>query len=312
MLTLTPTSLFEPAGSTTHQPSSTKLLARGRRAVEAGRLHDALALNEKALAAARREGDQDQIELAICNRSSVAIAVGRHSEVLADLRPVLLANRRPEACFLAADSLSWAHELSKDFKKGLFYARSAFNYARRAENQEWLASSHNQIGNCLVGDSRFEEAASEYHHALAILADEPSVVRAGVIVNLGYCNMMQGDLANGFRLAFKGLRWYRRLGAKTYEAWPHQDLCYAYLEAERPLRARQHGLRALELATETGDRSALRNALFLLGETEKAAGDPAAARSFFERLQQEFYPESPQLLSVLSAVSMRQVVNLRA
>ncbi len=295
-----------------------RLRSLGHLALAKGRVEKALRLLERALEAARQAGDQEQIDLALCNRSSVAIALGSHSEVIGVLKPILLRSGRADVCFLAADGLSRAHENGKDFKKGLFYARTSLSYAERSRRADWVASSHNQTGNCLVGSSRFDLAIQAYEQADLLLQGdhgrpESQVVKAGIQVNLGYCSMMTGHLRQGLGLSLGSLRAYRRLeAARVYAGWPHLDACYAYLELGRLDRARQHGRKALELAQETGLDSILKNALFLLGETEKAAGRYTDSHSYFARLQNRFYPESPQLLEVLSAIGMRQVVNLRA
>ena len=105
---------------------------------------------------------------------------------------------------------------------------------------------------------------------------------------------------------------FRRFGARVYEAWPHLDLCYAYLELGRCRRAREHARKALAIGEETGETSRIKTALFLLGETERTAGDLDAAWEHFSRLQQDFYPDSPQIVELMLAVGMRKVVHLRA
>lgn len=299
----------EPAFSTS---SFNKLRDAGRQAVETGRLREALAIFDEALRSARREGDPERIDLAFCNRSAVAIALGQGDDELAGLRAILMRNAHPETCFAAAYNLSHAQELKKSFKKALFYARIARDHASLGERPAVLAKSHNQIGNCLLAESYFDAAAAEYKHALGLLGHEPSLERALVLVNLGYCQSMLGEVREGFRLAFASLRWLRQLGAHLYEAWPHLDLCYAYLEIGRLAHARKHGKQALALAEEMGYRDLEKNALFLLGEVEQADGRSAVAYGYFERLQADFYPDSPRLASLMLAVDMRQMINLRA
>ncbi|NJL28303.1 MAG: tetratricopeptide repeat protein [Thermoanaerobaculia bacterium] len=284
----------------------------GRQAVEAGRLHEALGLFDEALRAARHEGDPERIDLAVCNRSAVAITLGEGDGELARLRAILLRNAHPEACFAAAYNLSRYYELTKAFKKGLFYGRIARDRARMLRRGEYLAKSHNQIGNCLLAESYFDEAVAEYQSALDQLGLADSVEFATVLINLGYCRTMLGDPREGFRLAFRALRSLRRVGAHLYEAWPHLDLCYAYLEIGRLERARRHGQHALALAEKTGHRDLLKNALFLLGEVEQAEGRSDAAYGHFQRLQSEFYPESPRLANLMLVVDMRRMINLRA
>ncbi len=292
------------------QRSFRQLRDEGRRAVEAGRLAEALELLDEALERAREREEESLVDLAICNRSAVLVSLERQQEVMSPLRQILVRNRDTKTCALAAYNLSRAHESNKEHKKGLFYGRIARD---RALAIDWLvAESHNQIGNCLMHDSRFEQAATEYRQALELLSEDPSVMRALAMANLGYCLMMRGKLRPGVRLSFQSLRWFRRFGARLYEAWPHLDLCYAYLEMGRFRRAREHGRRALEIGEEIGESGRIKTALFLLGDVERTAGDLDAAWEHFSRLQQEFYPDSPQVAELMIAVGMRQVVPLRA
>jgi tetratricopeptide (TPR) repeat protein len=294
-----------------------QLRSLGHHALASGQVEEALHLLEQAIVSARESGEQEQIDLALCNRSSVAIALGEEREVLGVLRPILLRSGRADVCFLAADGLSRAYELGKEFKKGLFYARASLSYAERTGRPDWIASGHNQSGNCLTGTSHFEAAYAAYGQARKSLEDdtqrpESMVVHTGILVNLGYCKMMLGSIRRGMGLSFRALRIYRRLGTRAYDGWPHLDLSYGYLELGHFDRARQHAEHALRLAEETRIDVLQKNALFLLGETEKACGRYTESHAYFARLQGRYYPQSPQLLEVLSAVGLRQVVNLRA
>ncbi len=300
---------FSQPGPSTRRRSYEQLRSEGERAMDAGRLAEALELFELALERAREREDENLVDLAVCNRSAALIWLGRQQEVFSPLRQILVRNRDARTCALAAYNLSRAHEENKEHKKGLFYGRIARD---RALAIDWLlAESQNQIGNCLMHDSRFEQAAAEYRRALELLDDEPDGMRALVTVNLGYCLMMLGKIRAGVGLSFRSLRWFRRLGLRIYEIWPHLDLCYAYLEFGNYRRARQHGLQALAIAEETGETGRIKTALFLLGETERSAGNLDAAWDHFSRLQGSFYPESPQVTELMLAVGMRKVVNLR-
>ena len=293
-------------------PTFAQLRDRGRDAMEAGRLEEALRLFERAEEVARHEKDDTLVDLAFCNRSAALIHLGRQEEVKATLRGILMRNQDGENCFIAAYNLSRAHTRDKASKKALFYARIARDRALALDRSDWLCSSHNQIANCLMDESYFDEAAVEYERALALETDESSLLHASLVTNLGYCHMMLGRLKDGIRCAFRALRRMRQLGAELYEVWPHLDLCYAYLELGRWRRAQQHGLAALQLAERAGDPDRVKTCLFLLGETARVAGDTATAHETFTDLQRRFYPQSPEIVDLMVAVEMRQVVNLRA
>lgn len=289
-----------------------ELRDRARRLADAGRLGEALADLDRAVELAKAAESPVLVDLAVCNRATVLLVMGRHREVMAPLREILVRSADVKNACLAAYHLSRAHELDKGFKKGLFYGQLARDKAIRLGSISRLAQSYNQIGNCLLADSYFERAAEEYEMALALLPDEPSARRAMLLANLGYSRMMLEDVRGGMELSFRALRWFRRLGARVYLVWPHLDLCYGYLELDRVSSARRHAEAAQALAVAAGDTAALKVALFLLGEVERAAGDGERAFEYFHQLQRRFYPEAPQTAALMGAVSMRRVVNLRA
>ena len=296
----------------TEPRSFEELRDEGRRAVEAGRLDDALEFFEQALARAREIDDQNLIDLAICNRSIPMIPLGRGKEAVPELRQILVRNPDAFICSLAAYNLGYALKTGKEFKKGLFYARIARDRALAAGRDDLLVGSYNLIGTCLMSDSFFAEAAKAFRRALALLKQEASKFHSALTGNLGYCLMMLDRLRDGMRLSFDAIRWSRRFEAPLYEVRPQMDLCYAYLELGRTQRARQHGLRALALAEQSGEVECLKNALFLLGDTEQAAGDLDAAYGYYSRLQRRYYPDAPQIVEQMIQVGLRQVVNLRA
>lgn len=285
---------------------------RARDLADAGDLRGALAVYDLALEEARRLGEADRIDRALCNRMAVAISLGDCIDVRAPLRTVLMRRTSDGSAFLAAYNLSHAYEASKDYKKGLFYAQVARRHAAAAQDPLWLASSYNQQGNCLTGDSHFERAAAAYLEALELLPDEPSPRRAAITLNLGYCVTTLGREGEGLRLALASLRCFRRFGSRHYCGWAHLDLCHAYALHGRLARAIGHGRRALALAEETGEAGLIKNTLFMLGEAEQQAGDIDAAYDCFSRLQRDFYPDQPQLVELMLAVDLRQMVNLRA
>lgn len=299
-------------GTAAVSPTFEELRDQARELIDCGQLEKALAISDQALELARREGNDELVDSAVCNRSAVLITLGRQQEVMGGLRQILLRNRSAESCFLSAYSLSRAHVRDKQSKKGLFYARIARDRAEGLDRREWLAMSCNQVANCLTDESHFRAAAAEYRRALALLHDGRSITHAMLLANLGYCQMVMGRVKKGLSLSFQALRWFRYQGGRLYEVVPQLDLCYAYLELGRYDRARNHGLRGLALAEESGESDRVKVALYLLGDTERAAGNSALAYEYFSHLQQRFYPESPQLAELMIGLEMRQMVNLRA
>ncbi len=289
-----------------------ELRDRGKAEVDAGNLEEALRILDAAHAVAEGSGDQERVDLAFCNRTAVAIMLGEYNGICEPLREVLVRNHGVTTNRLAAYNLSRAYEYFKAIKKALFYGRIALNHAKAEGEETWIAVTHNQIGNCLLAESYFNEAITEYRQALELLGEELSVIRVGLLNNLAYAKIVVGRPKEAFRLLFTCLRWYRRSGARLYEPWPHLDLCYAYLEIGRLRWAWSHGRKAMQLAEAVGDQNAVKLALFLLGSVEKAGGDLGAAYDHYQRLQREFYPEVANLPEMMLVYDARKVVNLRA
>lgn len=288
-----------------------ELRDRAWQEVYAGRLEEALGLLDEAVATAQRSGEPDLVDLAFCNRSSVAITLGRYDGV-PELREILMRNRDPEICFAAAYHLCGTYWFKKESKKALFYGQIARDRALATGKQEFIAKAHNMIGLCLVAESYFEEGIREYERALALLPEELSVLRAAILVNLAYPKAVLGEYTECFDLLFTCLRWYRRTGKLLYESWPHLVLCYTYIEIGRFDHAWRHGKRALDMAEKAKDHEAIKNALFLLGEVEKSVGDIDTAYDYYARLQREFCPEVANLPEMMLVVESKQLVNLRA
>ena len=251
-------------------------------AKDAGNLALARAHYAASGAAAQRCGADELVERALCNEAAVAIALGEAESAIPAMREVLMHNQSQVNCYLASYNIARAYELSKDHKKGLFYARIARDRAELLERPQWLASAWNQIANFLLGDSFFRDAADTYRAVLADSGPGPS------------------------------LRTARRHHWSRSEMIARIDLCYAHLEIGRLEVAERHGRRGLALAEESGETDWVKNALYLLGEVAVVGGAASEARTRFGELQQRFYPEQPYLSEFLVGVDVRRLVNLRA
>jgi tetratricopeptide (TPR) repeat protein len=285
---------------------------RGHEAAESGRLEEAFAIFDEMLALSQARQTAELIDLALCNRAAVAVVLGRGEAELPRLRRILVGSADPVSCRLAAYNIARHYELTRSYKKAFFYARIARERAEQQGRQDWVASSHNLIGNILLAESFVDKAAREYEKALALMPAEPSVWRARVLDNLGYCRILQSRYPEGYPLLYASLAALRRLGAERYLISTHLDLCFAHLETGRYRHARRHGATALRLAERLRETDAVKNALYLLGEAANLSGDIIGACGFFNRLQREFFPEVNYLPGFLLAVDVRKLVNLHA
>ncbi|HEY9421583.1 MAG TPA: tetratricopeptide repeat protein [Thermoanaerobaculia bacterium] len=289
-----------------------ELRGRGEKAVHAGQLEEAEACFSQALDWAREHGEPWQIDLGTCNRAAVVIELGRGESELPRLREILLRNANPQNCQLAAYNISRFYELTKNYKKSLFYARIALERAEVLERRDWMASTHNRIGNVLLAESFVDEACQRYETALGLMAEGPSVWRARILDNLGYCRILQRRHDEGYRLLYESLAILRNHGTERYQVSTLLDLSFAHLETGRYTYARRRGTLALRLAEQTGQTDAVKNALYLLGEAANLSGDSEAAREYFTRLHQDFFPEASYLPGFLMTVDIRKLINLHA
>jgi tetratricopeptide (TPR) repeat protein len=284
----------------------------GEAAVQAGRLEEAEGLFDQALSLAQEHGEPCQIDLGICNRAAVRIAMGHGEAELSRLREILLRNANPHNCQLAAYNISRYYDLAKNYKKSLFYARIALERAEALGRRDWIASTHNRIGNVLLAESFVEDACQRYETALALMPRDNSIWRAGILDNLGYCRVLQRRYAEGYRLLYESLRILRRYGSERYLVPPLLDLSFAHIETGRYQRARRHATAALRIADRTEQTDAVKNALYLLGEAANLSGETEAAQEHFTRLQRDFFPGAQYLSSFLMTVDIRKMINLHA
>lgn len=289
-----------------------ELRHRGQLAVEAGRLEEAASLFDQALGRARELADQRLIDLGVCNRAAALIDLGRGADELPRLREILLRNAEPVACRIAAYNIARHYELTKNYKKALFYARIAHDRSVVLGRRDWIASSHNLIGNTLLAESFLAEACEQYEQALSLIPEEPSAARARILDNLGYCRVLQGRHREGFPLLYESLSLLRRFQAERYEISTRLDLCFAHLETGRYRHAWRQGAAALALAERMDEPESVKNALYLLGEVANLQGDLPTARGYFTRLQQDFFPDAGYLPGFLLAVDVRKLINLHA
>lgn len=280
------------------------------RAVEQGDLATNAELWAQAAAVARCHGLVELERLAECSRSSAKVELGDGVKELPTLRRLLMATSERFVAFLAAYTSARAHELAKDWKKALFYARIASQHASGLPALD-QAASLNQLGNLALADSRVDEASQSFEQALAVLPAGHDLDRAFVLDNLGYCWILQQRWYEGFFLLRHARRLHRRSGGPRYEIPNRLALAFAFLEVGRWRSAERQAVSALALAEAAGDRDNVKNALYLAGAAARQAGELDRARGLFGRLD-EHYADCRQLVDLMLALDLRQLINLRA
>ena len=277
-----------------------------------GELSQALHGFDAAMSWAMERGDSDLWDRAFCGRCAISIEAGERESTLTELRQILLRSTSQENCFLASYNIARSYELDRDFEKALFYARIAKDRCSKLQRRDWMAWSSNQTGNILLAESQFEDACAEYERALQLMPHETTVDRALLLDNLGYCRVVQGRTDEGFSLLFSSLQTIIRHGAERYQTGPRLSLCFAYLDVGKLDSALRHGMRSLDIASESGDDNGIKYAHFLLGETYNQKGNTEIAHGFFSRLQKRYFPDAEHVPELLLAIDVRPLINLKA
>ncbi len=287
-----------------------RLRDAGAQAADKGCFEEALPLFESALEVAHSTGDSILVDRAFCNRATVAIALQRVGNEISELRSILMRDQDAENSRLSAYHIAWYFMSQKAFKKALFYARIALDRSITLGRREWIASSHNRIGNILIAESYFEDACSEYEKALALSDTMSPADKARILDNIGYCRIIDKQYSEGFELLYRSLRTLRQVNAECYLV--HLDLCLAHLEVGRWRDAQSHGEVALARAQQLGRADVIKNCLYLLGQTASMSGaGKEAACAYFAQLQ-DYFPDAPFLTEFLLSIDVRKMINLKA
>ncbi|MCB1035367.1 MAG: tetratricopeptide repeat protein [Acidobacteria bacterium] len=289
-----------------------ELSSEGQRKFSLGQVSEALKDCDAAIECAKAHGDPELVDRAIVNRIGIALEVDASQSDIVALSKVLLRTSSREVRFLAAYNLAWAYKGRRETERAITYAKRALSVAEDLGRSEWRASALNLLGLAYLSSSYFDEAVECFGAGLSLLPGKREKRYATILDNYGYCLVLQGAHRDGFKALLQSLRTLRRLKERWIETAPLISLCFAYLEIGKVRPALRHGLRALKLAEEMADPSSIKAALYLLGESAKQAGDAFAARRYFQRLQESYFPTAPDLIELLMVVDARTMVNLKA
>jgi tetratricopeptide (TPR) repeat protein len=273
--------------------------------VRANELETALELYDQALALT---ADEEAHELITINKADTMIALERSGPEVQALAKIVMRRRNPRHVCLAAYALQYKHRLENDLKRALFYGQLALRAADETQDLSFRRAVLVDLGNIYGMESQITEAISCFEEALSINADndaaQESMHRGYTIANLGYCHLVEGKLEKGLGLIHDALA---LLDDPLGIVEAYIDLCYGYMEAEDLVRARFYGEAALEVATEPRH---VRNVHYLLGEVAVQSDDTEQAEYHFDQLAR-FYPEFRNLKSLLFAIDLRGMVNLK-
>lgn len=281
-----------------------ELRQAGLAKVRENELEEAIRFYDEALALCE---DDDTRELVTINKADAMIALERSGPEVQELARVIMRRRNPRHVCLAAYALQYKHRLESDFKRALFYGQLALRAAEEANDLAYKRAVLVDLGNIYEMDSQIQRAIESFEQALELLDDADEIhnlSRGYTLENLGYCRLLIGEIANGLTTIHDALR-YLSDPLGLVEAYV--DLCYGYLESGDLEQARSYGEKALACAT---DSRHIRNAHYLLGEVAYTMGDTDLANQHFDELAR-FYPGFRNLKSLLFAVDLRSMINLK-
>ena len=270
-----------------------------------GQLEEALALYDEALAAGSTD---EQRELITINKADVLIELQRTGAEVQALPAILMRRRNPHHTFLASYQMMFKHRMAGEMERAIFYGQIAHNVAIESGQVFWKLAALNELGIAYETNSQFADAIRCFEEALSLLdsveAADRTVSRVAIIQNLGYSRLLVGETETGLAMIHSVLDEIEGGWAKAESLI---DLCYGYVEMQQYEKAIEYGNAGLELASEPRQ---VRNAHYLLGEAAYKAGDISGAEFHFDELAR-FYPQFRNLKSLLFAIDLRSMVNLK-
>jgi tetratricopeptide (TPR) repeat protein len=274
--------------------------------VRSGEVEDALALYDSALALAE---DEESRELIVINKADAMIAIERSGPEVQSLPTVVMRRRNLRHVYLAAYALVFKYRIEKELKRATFYAQLALQTAEEANEVLWKIGALNELGSIYDADSKFDKAIECGEQAVALIEqlenpEEHRLAYGLAVENLGASRLLSDQFQEGIALIEKALPF---IASPMHVAEAYIDLCFGYLGLENLERAWHFGQAGLDLATESRQ---IRNGHYLLGEIAYKMGDIALAEFHFDKLA-AFYPDFRHLKSLLFAIDLRSIVNLK-
>ncbi len=281
-----------------------ELRQAGLARVRAEEYEQALAIYDEALSIASTD---EKRELITINKADAMIALDRSGPEVQQLPAILMRRRNLHHAFLAAYALMFKHRRKSETKRGIFYGELALDIAGEADEPLWKLGALNDLGIHYEMDSQFERAIECFEEALSLMSSSgmnDGFGKTAIISNLGYNKILTGKTAEGIYLIHSILDQIEGQGSL---ADVYIDLCFGYLDLNDLESALRYGQLGLDLAV---DQRQVRNGHYLLGEIAYKLGDVESAETHFEELA-KFYPQFRNLKSLLFAIDLRAMVNLK-
>jgi len=274
--------------------------------VRSGALEEALITYDEAFALAH---DDETRELITINKADAMIALERSGPEVQALPTIVMRRRNLRHVYLAAYALVFKYRTENELKRATFYGQLALQTAEEAGESLWKVLALNELGSIYDMDSKFDRAIECGEQAVALIEgfgnlSEHQFVYSLALENLGASKVLNDDFQEGVALIEKAVP---SIASPSHLAEAYIDLCFGYLGMENLERAHHFGEAGLQLATEPRQ---IRNAHYLLGEVAYKSGDIAQAEIHFDHLA-KFYPDFQHLKTLLFAIDLRSMVNIK-
>ncbi len=274
--------------------------------VRAGQFDEALSLYDAAFASAE---DEETRELITINKADAMIAAERGGPEVQALPKIVMRRRNLRHVYLAAYALTFKYRLENEVDRARFYAQLALQSAEESNETLWKILALNELGSIYDMDSKFDQAIECGTRAIALIEQlenrsEHVFTYALALENLGASKLLNNEFEEGIALVEQSIPLST---SPLLRVEAYIDLCFGYLALENLDRARHFGQAGLELASEPRH---LRNLYYLLGEVAYKLGDIEQAEEYFDKLA-TFYPNFRNLKSLLFAIDLRSMVNLK-
>ena len=274
--------------------------------VRGGEIEEALEMYDAAL---QHASDEESRELITINKADAMIAIERSGPEVQALPTIVMRRRSLRHVYLAAYALVFKYRMEKELKRAAFYGQLALQSAEEANEPLWKIGALNELASIYDADSKFEQAIECGEKAIALIENiedraERNFAYGLALENLGASKLLNDEFEDGIAMIEKAIPF---ISSPQYMAEANIDLCFGYLGLDKLDEARRLGEAALELASESRQ---IRNAHYLLGEVAYKMDDIGLAEFHFDKLA-AFYPEFRNLKSLLFAIDLRSMVNLK-
>lgn len=278
-------------------------------------LHEArLAEAEATFLAALREAEGRKLSSlagrAYCNWAAVRLENGKPSGLREGLSRTLGQSPDGKARQLSAYYLAILYNCESRYKAAGLYAEMSSRLADSLQEPQGRASSLHLLGLMRLKDGCLTSAGEHLRDSLEISMRAGSYLHSLITMStLGYCLSLAGSLSGSLWMLEEVEDALGIPGWKLYEPSLRLNLGFSYLETGDLEDSIEQGRAALASLDQRGPLGDKKFAYYLLGEAYAQMESDEEAKAWFDILQEEFYPQYPELAETLLDVRTSRWVN---